>query len=550
MSRFTDDLLRPSTTAGLVCGDPDRLQRLPWNEIHHAARRTAGGMARCGVVPNSAVAVLAGDPGEVAQVAQACWLRGASVTMLHPPTPRTNPEEWARATARVLETIEARLLVIGDPYPSELANAIAGVAITTVSELADAAAIEPVHPDEDSVALLQLTAGSTGAPKAVAITHRNLHAGTAALTDAFELRPDRDVVVMWLPLYHDMGMISLMTTMRYGVPAVFVTPLDFLRRPLLLLELISTYRGTCTTGPDFSYAILSRRLRIAPDGAFDLSSLRVVVNGAEPIDPEVVDEFTTQAARFGMGASAITPAYGMAEATLLVSLSRGRGMLTDTIDPMAVEHHALAEPAPAPGRRLVRLGNPYAAMEVRIVDAAGTTLPARSVGEIRIRGAAVAEYYLTSEGRVPARDDDGWLATGDLGYRTEDGDLVVCGRAKEIIIIAGRNIYPTDIERICGAVPGVRAGNVVAVRTGTATGGEGFVVIAESARAGSEPVDAALIAELRADIATAIQHRLGVTPRWVEVVPPGTLPKTSSGKLRRTAAASLLGTNPALTAGR
>ncbi|MTE12566.1 long-chain-fatty-acid--CoA ligase [Nocardia aurantiaca] len=549
MSRFTDDLLRPSATTGLVCGDPDRLQRVPWNEIHDAARRAAGGMAERGVIPNSAVAVLAGDPSEVARVAQACWMRGASVTMLHPPTPRTDLAEWARATGRVLKMIEASLLVIGEPYPEELANAVVGVRITTVSELADAAAIEPVHPDEDTVALLQLTAGSTGAPKAVAITHRNLYAGTAAITDAFELRAERDVAVMWLPLYHDMGMISLVTLMQHGVPAVFVTPQDFLRRPLLLLELISTYRGTVTTGPDFSYAILSRRLRAAPDGVYDLSSLRVVVNGAEPIDPEVIDEFITQAARFGMSASTITPAYGMAEATLLVSLSRGSGTLVDTIDPAAVEHRAIAEPASS-GRRLVRLGSPYAAMELRIVDAAGAILPARAVGEIRIRGAAVTDYYLTSEGRVPARDVDGWLATGDLGYRTEDGDLVVCGRAKEIIIIAGRNIYPTDIERICAAVPGVRAGNVVAVRIGTATGSEGFVIIAESIRAGSEPTDEALLAELRADIATAVQHRLGVTPRWVEVVPPGTLPKTPSGKLRRSAAADLLGTNPALTAGR
>ncbi|WP_330184291.1 long-chain-fatty-acid--CoA ligase [Nocardia sp. NBC_01503] len=549
MSRFTEDLFHPSGTTGLVHGDPERLRHSSWREVHDDARRIAGGLARAGVGPGTAVAVLAGGPGDIARIAQACWMRGASVTMLHPPLPRTDLAEWATATGTVLEMIEAQLLILGEPFPEDLAAGVTGVRIATYATLLAAAAIEPLDPVEDEVALLQLTAGSTGTPKAVAITHRNLYAGTAALREIFDARPDRDSVVMWLPLYHDMGMICLVTSMRLGLPALFVTPMDFLRKPLLLPELISAYRGTITCGPNFSYAILARRLRTAADGAYDLSSLRAVISGAEPIDPEVVREFTIQAARFGMSAAAMAPAYGMAEATLLVSASSGAGMLIDQVDQEAVEHRAFAASAGA-GRHMVRLGYPPAAMELRVVDAERRDLPARGVGEILIRGASVTAYYLTPEGRIPARDNEGWLATGDLGYRTEDGELVICGRAKDIIIIAGRNILPTDIEWICETVPGVRAGNVVAIRTGTATGQEGFAVLAESAWVTAESVDAAAVERLRDDIATAVQRRLGIAPRHIGIVRPGTLPKTSSGKLRRDAARRLLDANPILTAAR
>ena len=345
-------------------------------------------------------------------------------------------------------------------------------------------------------------------------------------------------MVSWLPLSHDMGMLAFLALpMQYGVEVVASRPEEFLRRPALWADLISRYRGTITSGPNFAYALLALTLERAEPGRFDLSSLRVAINGAEPIDDRDTSRLAEAGARFGLRPGAITPAYGMAEATLAITFDNSPRVNVDRISRSDLQERALATPdAGTDACRVVSVGLPVAGMEIRVVDDYSLPRPPRHVGSIEVRGAAVSGGYLTEHGwREGAIIRDGWLHTGDLGYFDEHGRLYVCGRTKDVIVIAGNNVYPTDIERAACAVPGVRAGNAVAVRIDAGQFREGFAVLAESKLA-ADPVEAERI---RAEIALRVNQAVGHNARAVLVLPPGSVPKTGSGKLQRRKAAEL-----------
>ncbi|MGH3932043.1 MAG: long-chain-fatty-acid--CoA ligase, partial [Pseudonocardiaceae bacterium] len=392
--------------------------------------------------------------------------------------------------------------------------------------------VAPVPVGEDDTALLQLTSGSTAEPKAVRITHGNLYANMTAMAQAAALDPTTDVLVSWLPLFHDMGMVGFLTLpMALGLELVKVTPVDFLSRPLLWAELISKHRGTVTAAPNFAYALMARRLA-GTDDEFDLSSLRFALNGSEPIEPAAVRAFTAAGARFGLAEHAIVCAYGMAETTLGVSFAPpGIGMQVDTVDADALETQRRAVRADRNVRAFPRLGPPLPGLQVQVVARDGSPLGEREVGRIQLRGKSVTREYLTVTGPQLTQDSDGWLDTGDEGYLAE-GDVVVCGRRKDVIIMGGRNVYPTDIERAAGLADGVRAGNVVAVRIERGARRESFAVAVESSRAG----DAEAERLLRREVSSRVVAAIGLRPGAVVVLPPGSLPKTPSGKLRRTAA--------------
>ena len=357
---------------------------------------------------------------------------------------------------------------------------------------------------------------------------------------AAELDPEHDVAVSWLPLFHDMGMVGCLTVpMAIGMSTVKVTPSDFLAGPLLWPQLISKYRATVTAAPNFAYAVVGRRMARAEDAEFDLSSLRFTLNGAEPIDPAAVQAFTDAGARFGLPPDSMVCAFGMAEATLAVSFAPlRRGLETDAVDPDGLEKRRVAEPVDPEtphARRFALLGRSLPGLEVAVVDDEGNELAERQVGRLRIRGEAVTPGYLTVDGPQEVQDENGWLDTGDEGYLT-DGQVVICGRRKDVIIMGGRNIYPVDVERAACEVEGVRAGNAAAVRLEAGSRRERFAVVLESPRAGSEDAEKALRKEVVARIVDAV----GVRPAEVVVLAPGTLPKTPSGKLRRAATADLV----------
>jgi fatty-acyl-CoA synthase len=537
----------------MTTGEPRQPVWTGWRQVHDTARRMAADLVDHGLRPGTSVAVLAGEPARIAPAAQAVWLAGGSVTMLHQPTPRTDLAVWAEDTVRVLDMIGAGLVLLGAPF-DPLADVLTqrGITVRAVDSLGEAYAERdpPPLPDvshgEDDTVLLQLTSGSTAEPKAVRITHRNLYANMTAMVEASELRVDRDVMVSWLPLFHDMGMVGFLTVpMTVGLELVKVTPADFLGRPLLWAELISKYGGTVTAAPNFAYAVLARQLARAEEGSLDLSSMRFALNGAEPIDPDAVAAFTTAGARFGLRPESLVAAYGMAETVLGVSFARiNTGLEVDVVDAEELEAHRRAAPAKPDADRPVRgfplLGPPLPGLEARVVDDQGRVLGDREVGTIQLRGESVTPGYLTVHGPVATQDAEGWLDTGDQGYLI-DGTVVVCGRIKDVIIMGGRNIYPTDIERAAAEVDGVRAGNAVAVRLDAGSGvgsskRESFVVVVESRQAGDPEAEQLIRKEVTSRVAASV----GARPARVVVLAPGSLPKTPSGKLRRSATRDLV----------
>ena len=383
MSAFTETMYGNArwSLKGMTTGEPDNPVRHTWAEVHERARRVAGGLAAAGVGHGDAVAVLAGAPVEIAPTAQGIWMRGASLTMLHQPTPRTDLARWAEETTGVINMIGAAAVVVSDPFmPAAPLLRELGMRVLTIEDLLNGPSIAPVDTDDDDVALMQLTSGSTGSPKAVQITHRNFVANAEAMIIGCNFDVDTDVIVSWLPCFHDMGMTGYLTVpMYYGGELVKITPMDFLRDTLLWAKLIDKYKGTMTAAPNFAYKLFAKRLRRhSTPGEYDLSSLRWALSGAEQVDPLDVEDLCEAGAPFGLRPEAIIPAYGMAETTVAVSFSEcGGGMVIDEVDAdlLAVLHRAVPA-TKGRTRRLVSLGQPLNGLEVRVIDEDGSLLPA------------------------------------------------------------------------------------------------------------------------------------------------------------------------------
>ena len=536
MSRFTETMFRNARegSKGMVTGEPQAPVRHTWGEVHQRARRVAGGLQAAGVGHGDAIGVLAGAPVEIAPTAQGLWMRGASLTMLHQPTPRTDLVVWAEDTMTVIDMIEAKAVIVSEPFLVAIpVLEEKGIRVLTVADLLAADPIDPIEVGEDDLALMQLTSGSTGSPKAVQITHSNIYSNAEAMFIGAQYDVEKDVMVSWLPCFHDMGMVGFLTIpMYFGAELVKVTPMDFLRDTLLWAKLIDKYKGTMTAAPNFAYALLAKRLRRnAKPGDFDLSTLRFALSGAEPVEPADVEDLLDAGRPFGLSPSAILPAYGMAETTLAVSFSEcNAGLVVDEVDADLLAALRRAVPATRGNtRRLASLGPLLKDLEIRVVAEDGTVLPYRGVGVIELRGESLTPGYLTMGGFMPAQDEQGWYDTGDLGYQMDNGHVVVCGRVKDVIIMAGRNIYPTDIERAAGRVEGVRPGCAVAVRLDAGHARETFAVAVES-NAFEDPTE---VRRIEHQVAHEVLKEVDVRPRNVVVLGPGTIPKTPSGKLRR-----------------
>jgi fatty-acyl-CoA synthase len=360
------------------------------------------------------------------------------------------------------------------------------------------------------------------------LPHRTILANLDAAAIAAELDPDDDVLVSWLPLYHDMGLIGLMTLpMITGTDLVLAAPQDFMASPSRWMEWMSVFGGTATAGPNFSWVLAARALRRV-DG-LDLSRLQVALNGAEPVDPANVAAFNEAGARHGLSPGAVFPAFGMAELAIAGTFPvRGAGLRTDTVDRAILEHERIAKELPSASdgsRSLALVGRPVPGLEMRIVEpGTDAELGDREVGELEFRGTSVTPGYYKHPEATAAVFHDGWLRTGDLAY-TVGGELAVCGRIKDVIIVGGRNVYPEDVERAAGEVEGVRAGNVIAFGVEGRQGREAVVVVAETKAEDSGPV--------RDAVAARVRLAVGLPASDVVMVMPGSLPKTSSGKLQR-----------------
>ncbi len=522
-------------------------ERISWTDLHKNARAMAAALQASGVKQGDHIALLGLTSRTLVTALQAVWLAGACVNMLPIPMRMNSVAEFINQTrAHVLHS-DAGLLLIDDDiaslYEPEKGDPPV-VRLNTLRASADSLTgddYRSVPEDPDRLAILQFTSGSTSIPKGVMIPHRAVCANVDAMNEVVALDVEKDVLVSWLPLYHDMGLIGILTTaMILGSELILAAPQDFLSRPANWMRWLSAYRGTMTAGPNFSYILATRALRRMSDSGetLDLGRMRLALNGAEPIDPDSVDKFLAAAGKHGFPAGAAFCAFGMAEVTIAGTFPPVmRGMLCDTVDRDALEKDGLARPAgpgSAASRRLPLLGSPVPGLEMRICDPrTGKVLADREVGELQIKGTSVTSGYYKRPELTAKLLQDAWLHTGDLGYFVPGPDkgppeLVLCGRIKDVIIIAGRNIYPEDIERAAAEVDNVRAGNVVAFGIDGGKGKESVVVVAEV----SVESDAD-----RDDIRNKIRYRVisvcGIPPKDIVLVNKGTLPKTSSGKLQR-----------------
>ena len=518
---------RATTVTFVVGGGEDVVH---WRDLHEQAKGYAAALQARGVRPGDHVALLSPTTRELVTAIQATWLAGATIVVLPLPMRLSSIEEFVAQTRQRIRNADARVCVVDPELAAFVVPEPEDPPMVPIADLAGGDAAAWVRPDEDPdrLVILQFTSGSTSDPKGVMLPDHVVRANLDAIAEAAQLDVDDDVLVSWLPLYHDMGLVGLLTlSMSTGTTLVLGAPQDFTARPARWMEWLSTYGGTATAGPNFSYVLATRALKRADQ--LDLSRLRIALNGAEPIDPDQVEAFVEAGARHGLRPGAVFPAFGMAEVAIAGTFPEPMGgMATDCVDRRVLETERYAAPV-TPGadgsRRLAVLGRAVPGLEIRIVDPeCGTPLRDREVGELEIRGTSVTTGYYRRPDANAGLFHDGWLCTGDLAY-TLDGQLVMCGRIKDVIIVGGRNVFPEDVERAVGELPGVRAGNVIAFGVDGDRGRETLVVVAEIKADDRKAV--------RRLVADRVKQVVGVPARDIVLVSPGTLPKTSSGKLQR-----------------
>ncbi len=501
---------------------------LTWPEVQRRARVAAGALRARGVQSGDRVVLIFPTGPGFFDAFFGCALLGAVPVPLYPPVRLGRMDAYVERTAAMITQVEA-VAVITDARVGRALGQVALRCPVRAGWLRDEALTdgEPteVEVDPDSLGLVQFSSGSTQDPKPVALTHRALLAQGRVLTEvvkAASAAPGSPAPagVSWLPLYHDMGLIGcLLPALCVPGPLTLIPPEAFLAKPALWLRAISRHRGTVSPAPDFAYALCTERIRDADLVGVDLSSWRLALDGAEPIATRTLAAFAERFAPYGLDPHALTPVYGLSEMALAVTFTpTGRGPRPVIVEPQALaEGRVEHDPA---GVARMSVGRALPGFDVQI-GPPGSPAPAQTVGRVYVRGPSMMAGYL---GREDAPVIDGWLDTGDLGF-LDEGELVIAGRAKDVIVHRGRNHAPQDLERAADAVEGVRTGCVVAVGDLTEEG-ERVLVFAEvrAPRAG-----------LAEEVATAVRSAAGIDPHLVVLLTPGTLPRTSSGKLQRAA---------------
>jgi fatty-acyl-CoA synthase len=535
--------LSGDTGRGFVFVKPDGTERFcSFHEIHAEASRRGAHLAARGVSKGDRVAMVIPDGDEFVLSFLGAIFAGGVPVPIYPQLSFKNVESYHDTVAHIATASGAKILLTTQttkPYVDPVLPRVSGLrSIATVDELA-APAPGPldVKVTAEDVAFLQFTSGSTSRPKGVVVTHGNL-AWNAESFMIHGLAKDSsiDKGVSWLPLFHDMGLIGFVIGPLFtNIPVVFLPTASFVRAPRIWLDTIHKHRGTITYAPNFAYALVSKRLKEKDIAGLDLSCVKIAGCGAEPIQAKTLREFAEKTRPAKFDPKAFLPSYGMAEATLAITfVPHSTGMRSDVIDPKTMqEGQAKTVDASAPSTsenasEIVDCGRPFPEHFLAIVDEEGRRLGDRQVGQIISRGPSTTSGYwnepeLTAAAWKKSFDGEVWLHTGDLGY-VADGGLYICGRIKDIIIIRGRNFYPQDIEWVVSELPGVRRGNVVAFGVDV-DGEEQLVICAEAFQS-----DAAGLTE---QITQSIAAQVGLAVHKVEIVPQGSLPRTSSGKPQR-----------------
>jgi 1-acyl-sn-glycerol-3-phosphate acyltransferase len=517
---------------------------LSYGELAAASHAVAAGLIERDIMPGDRVALMLPTSVDFFVAFFGILYAGAIPVPIYPPMQRSQIEDYSRRQAGILRNAGARILITV-PEGLKLGSLLKGL-VETLSSVESVASLS-AHSDEIALqnlqagaetALIQYTSGSTGDPKGVVLSHANLLANIRSIGRAVGLS-STDVLVSWLPLYHDMGLIAAwLGCLYYGIPFYAMSPLSFLARPQSWLWAIHRYRGTVTGGPNFAFELCLNKIDDADLKGLDLSALRLVVNGAEPVNIDTLHRFTERFAHYRFRPEAMAPVYGLAENAVAVTLPPlGRFPVIDRIKRLGLRTNGIAEPADPNDPNAIELvgcGHPIPDHEVRIVDDLGRELGERREGRLEFRGPSATSGYFQNAGKTRELFHDGWLDTGDRAYMA-GGDLFITGRIKDIIIRAGQHIAPHEIEEAVGAIPGLRKNGVAAFGvTDPTSGTERVVVLAET-----DERDASALANLKVRAQQMATQIVGGPADEVVLVQPGTVPKTASGKIRRAAARDL-----------
>ena len=524
---------------------PGSREYLTLREVSVAATAAARGLVSAGVVPGDRVGILSRNNADFLVGLFAINAAGAAACPLPLPTSVGDLGGYAARMTAIMKAAGIRRVVVGarsDATARRICAVAPGVeflpaAALPARALAGSAVIPLPAVAPDDLAVVQFTSGSTSLPKGVQLTHANVLHGCAAICGGVEMTPD-DRGANWLPLFHDMGLFGSLSALLVPFPLTVWTPSAFVKDPAAWLRDFSARRCSIVASPNFGYEALMDAVTPAEVPELDLSCWRVAFNGAEPVLPEVIERFTAHFAPAGFAPESMYPVYGMAEATLAVTFPPARrAALTTWVDRdrLAAGEAVTVPPDAARARGFIALGRPVRGMELRIVDEAGGLLPAGRVGEVEIRGAAVTRGYLGTPAATAPTARDGWLPTGDLGF-LHGGELHVSGRRKEMIIIRGENYYPEDAEAAVRDTPGLYRRRCVAVADVTADGAEVITVLVETLVQDRDEA-ARLAGEIQAAVCRALDLERGRVR--VHLVAPDALPRTSSGKFRRSAAREL-----------
>lgn len=513
---------------------------ITYGKLYETSLRVAHAFQQKGLRPGDTIAIMLPTSSEFFYTFFGILLAGCIPVPIYPPFRPHQIESYAKQEAKILQNAEVRMLVTF--HQAEQLSKLLRVFIPSLKDVVTADTLlrssekAPIYlKNSDDFALIQYTSGSTSTPKGVLLTHQNLLTNIHCFGKAIQVT-SKDVTVSWAPLYHDLGLIGMwLGSLYHGVPLTVMSPLTFLTHPERWLWAMHYHRGTISGGPNFAYELCIRKIEPSQIEGLDLSSWRLAINGAEAVQPKTLENFTKKFAPYGFKAEAHFPVYGLAESTVCIATPPlNRKPRIDVVKRDALEKEGLAiavtDHSTKNTLEFVACGKAIPDHAMRIANENGETLPERHVGQIQFNGPSSMQGYYGNPDATKAVYHDGWWDTGDLGYIVDD-EVFITGRRKDIIIKTGRNLYPSEIEELTGQVNDIRKGCVIAFGiTDTQSGTEKLVIVAETHEKNSRE---------RTKIVEAINEKiiaaLDIKPDHIELVPPRTIPKTSSGKLQRSA---------------
>ncbi len=524
-------------------GSSDAPRPISYGDLFAATRRVAAGLRRAGVEPGQVVAIMLPTSAAYLETFLGVLLAGGIALPIYPPERPSQLETHLERHGQILDNAQAKLLVApaqAQPLARLLRNQALSLSTVVTPDALMTAEQDPfvaMPIGADDVAMLQYTSGSTGHPKGVVLTHAQLLANIRAMGTAIAAHPN-DVFLSWLPLYHDMGLIGAwLGSLYFAMRLVLMPPTAFLGRPSRWLTRLHEHRATISGAPNFAYEVCVSRVRDEQITGIDLGSWRLAFNGAEPVSPNTIRRFAERFAKYGFRPQAMAPAYGLAEAGVCLTVPPlDRGPLFERVERDAYQRGGEALPArhgDASALEFVSSGQALPGYQLRIADDSGRELPDRREGRVEFRGPSATRGYMRNPEATERLFHGNWLDTGDLGY-VVGGDLFITSRVKDLIKRGGRNIYPYEIEEAVGNLPGIRRGCVAAFGSSDAVARTEKLVVA------AETTETVADAEaLRERIDRTVSAVLGFAPDDVALVRPDSVPKTSSGKIRRAACREL-----------